>query len=187
MRFSERSIYNCRWAVSGKKVDDTVEGLVGIVGMQGRQAQVAGFCVRDGVLHGFRIPYLANQDHVRGFAHGILEGVSIRQGVQTNFTLVDHGFLVFIDVLDGIFDGQDMPGFAGVSVVDHGSQGGRFARTGRTDHQDQPPRLHDQVFQDWREIELFHRGDYALDIANYHSGVAALAKYIYAKTAQALD
>jgi hypothetical protein len=48
-----------------EEVDDAIQNLIGAVGVQGREAQVAGFRERDRVLHSLAIAYLADQDHVR--------------------------------------------------------------------------------------------------------------------------
>jgi hypothetical protein len=48
---------------------------------------------------------------------------------------------VSVQVLDRIFDGDDVLVPLGVDLVDHGCQRRRLARAGGTGHQDQAPRL----------------------------------------------
>ena len=47
-----------------EEVNDTVERLVGVVGVERTQAQVTGFRKRDGMVHGFARAHLTNQDHI---------------------------------------------------------------------------------------------------------------------------
>src|SRR3546814_6855797 len=58
------------------------------------QAQVAGLGKGDRGLHRGRIEDLADQDHVRRFAHRVLQRVVEGVGVQADLALVDDGFLV---------------------------------------------------------------------------------------------
>ena len=53
-----------------EEVDDPVQSLVGVVGVQGGNAQVTGFGKRQGVFHGLPVPNLADQDHIRRLAQG---------------------------------------------------------------------------------------------------------------------
>ena len=63
-RFSDRSISNWLAPLLGEEVDDAVQRLVGTVGVQRGQAQVAGFCKGDGVFHGLAVADFAHQDHI---------------------------------------------------------------------------------------------------------------------------
>ena len=55
-----------------------------------------------------------------------------------------------MQILDGVFDRDDVLGTLCIDSVDHGRQGGGLARTGRTGHQDQPARLLAESLHDWR-------------------------------------
>ena len=58
-------------------------------------------------------------------------------GIYAYFTLVDQGLLMAVDILDGVFDGNNVAGTVGVAVIDQCGQGGRFARAGSADKQHQ--------------------------------------------------
>ena len=59
--------------VFGEEVDDAVDGLVGAVGVQRGQAQVAGLGKGDRIVHGLAVADLAHQDHVGRLAQRVLQ------------------------------------------------------------------------------------------------------------------
>jgi hypothetical protein len=81
-------------ALFREEVDDAVERLVGAVGVQGRQHEVAGLGELDAVLHGLAVADLADQDHVRRLAQRVLQrGVPVL-GIHAHFALRDDAALV---------------------------------------------------------------------------------------------
>jgi endonuclease/exonuclease/phosphatase (EEP) superfamily protein YafD len=76
--------------------------------MQGGQHQVPGFGGRNSRGNGFQIAHLSHQDHVGVFAHRGPQGRGKRKGILTNFPLVDQAAAVTVNVLDGIFEGNDV-------------------------------------------------------------------------------
>jgi hypothetical protein len=68
---------------------------------------------------------LADQDHVRRLAQGVLQGFRVGRGVHTHFTLVDDAVLVLVHELHRVFDGDDVAGGVAVAEID---QRGGFAR-----------------------------------------------------------
>src|SRR6185312_10222413 len=77
-------------ALFREQVDDAVQGLVGAVGMQGREAEVAGLGELHRVLHGLAVADLTDQDHVRRLAQGVLEGDLPVVRVHAHFALGDE-------------------------------------------------------------------------------------------------
>ena len=49
-----------------EKVNDPIKRLICAVGVQGSQAQVTRLGESDGVLHGFAITHLSNENDIRG-------------------------------------------------------------------------------------------------------------------------
>ena len=88
----------------GKEVDDPVQRLIGVVGVQGRNAQVSGFRVGQRLGHGLAVANLADHDDIRRFAHGVFQGVGVIFCVYANLTLIDNGTLVLIQKFDRIFN-----------------------------------------------------------------------------------
>lgn len=115
--------------------------------MQRGQYQVTGITVVQRVLHGLQIAYLADHDHVRGFAQDVAQGLGKTHGIEPDFPLVDDGFLVPVEEFDRVFDADNVPGAVGGAVVEHGGQGGRFAGAGGADNQNQAAVEHHQLFQ----------------------------------------
>jgi hypothetical protein len=93
---------------SREDVDDPVDGLGGTRGMQGGKYQVAGFRTGERQADGFEVAHLADQNHVRVFAQSRAQGILERQGVRTDFALVDQAFLRLVNKLDRIFDGENV-------------------------------------------------------------------------------
>src|SRR5690554_1863110 len=117
-------------ALVGEEVDDAVQRLVGVVGVQGRQAEVAGLGEGQRVLHGLPGSHLADQDDIRRLAQGVLQRHLEGVGIDTHLALVDDRLLVRMHVLDGILDADDMPAQGLVALLDHRGQGGRLAGAG---------------------------------------------------------
>lgn len=111
----------------GEHVDNPVQRLIGIGGMQRRQHQMPGVSKRQGMLHGFAVADFADQHHIRGLAQGIFQCRVKAAGINADFTLIDDRALVSMDVLDRVFDRDDVPGTMAVAMVDKRGQRGRFA------------------------------------------------------------
>jgi hypothetical protein len=154
-----------------------------VVRVQRGQAQVTGFGERDRRLHRVGVADLADHDHVRRLAHRVLQRLVIAVRVQAHFALVDDRLLVPMQVLDRILDREDVARVFDVALIDHRRQRGRLARAGGADHQDQPARLHDQVAEDIRQLQLVDAGDLALDRADHHADFAALLEHVDAEAA----
>jgi hypothetical protein len=92
----------------GEEAQDAVQGLVGVVGVDGGQAQVSGLGVGHGVLHGIPIADLADHDHVRRLAQRVLQGRLPVIGVQAHLALGDDALAMGVHELDGIFHRDDV-------------------------------------------------------------------------------
>ncbi len=124
---------------AGEDVDDTVYGLGRRRGVQGAEHQVTGFGRGHGKSDGLEVPHLAHQNDVRVFTQGRTQGGAETLGIAVHFPLVDQTALVLVHEFDGILDGKDVVMEVLIDVVDHGRQGGGFARAGRARHQHQTP------------------------------------------------
>ena len=97
----------CCWC-GGEDVDDPVDGLGGVLRVQGGEDQVAG--LGGGQRHGDRleVTHLADQDDVRVLAQHVLERVGERVRVLADLALVDQALLVPVQELDRVLDGHDV-------------------------------------------------------------------------------
>jgi hypothetical protein len=89
---------------------------------------MAGFGGGYGDAHGFGVAHFPDHDDVRRLTQrGTKRGGKIRS-VDADFHLFDDAAHMVVLVLNGIFDDDDMTGFAVVDVVDERGQGGGLAR-----------------------------------------------------------
>ena len=172
-------------AVLGEEVDDAVHRLVGVVGMQGAQHQVAGFGEGDRVVHALAGAHLADHDHVGRLAQGVLQRVLPAVGVDADLALGDDAAFVLVHELDRVLDGDDVPGGVLVAVADHRRQRGRFAGAGGADENDDAALGHRQGLDDRRQVELFDGRDARLDPAQHHAHLVALVEAADAEAADA--
>ncbi len=150
---------NLRLLIRGKHVNDTVDGLHRRIGVQGSEAKVAGLRCNQGRLNGFQIPHFADKDHVGVLAQDVLERLLERFRVSAHLALVDETLLVWVQILDGVFDGDDVFVPLGVDLVNHGGQAGRLARASGSGDQHQSTRLVAQLLNDRRQPQ-FGEGRY---------------------------
>ena len=75
-------------------------------------------------------------------------------GVAVDFALVDEAVLVRVDVLDGIFNRQDVTVPLGVDLVEHRRQRRRLAAAGRTGDEHEAARAIGQGCRAPREAEI---------------------------------
>jgi hypothetical protein len=74
--------------VGGEHVDDPVDGLGGVLGVQGGEDQVAGLGGGQRRGDGLEVPQLTDQDHVGVLAQHPAQGLGERVGVLTDLPLV---------------------------------------------------------------------------------------------------
>ena len=77
-----------------EEIEDALDRLVGVVGVKRGHAKVAGLGEGDRGFHRFVIADLADQDHVRRLAQGVLQRVRVGQGVEADLALRDDAVLV---------------------------------------------------------------------------------------------
>ena len=171
-------------AVEREETEDPVQRVIGVVGVQGGQAQVAGLGIGEGRLHGLPVADLTDQDAVGRLAHGAAQGILPVQCVAADLALVDQRHLVLEQVFDRVFDGQDVTGAVLVAVVDHRRNGRRLARAGGADNQHQAALFHDDFGQYRRQAEAFEARNVAENIANDDRNAVALPEDVDPEVAQ---
>jgi hypothetical protein len=116
--------------VGREQADDPVDGLGGVLGVEGGEDQVAGLGRGQGDRDRLQVAQLPDQDDVGVLAQDVLEGAGERLGVLADLALVDQAALVGVEELDRVLDGHDVVFALPVGQVDHAGQGGRLARAG---------------------------------------------------------
>src|SRR5438094_8475160 len=157
--------------------DDAVNGLHRVQSVKGRENQVAGFSGVQRGANGFQVAHFAHQDGVRILAQAGAQGGAEGSGIHLNFALVDESFLIAVQELDGVFDGDDVFRPLGVDAVNHGGQGRGLAGTGYAGHQHQSAAFFADLLDDFGQIEFVEGANLGGDHAQHHAYVAPLLKY----------
>ena len=139
-----------RARVVRKHVDDPRQRVVAVVRVQRGEAEVPGQRVQQRLLHRFAVADLADHDEVGRLAQCIGQRVRVVLRVDIELALIDDALLVAEQVLDRVFDGEDVARPVDVAMVDHRRQRRRLAGAGRAGDQHESPLLHDEVEQDRR-------------------------------------
>lgn len=79
--------------------------------------KMAGFRCGHGRFHGLGVPHLANQDDVRIFPEDGAETVGVTLGVCADLPLIDETEVGLVDILDRVFESNDMLSPAVVDLV----------------------------------------------------------------------
>ncbi len=127
--------------VGGEEVDDPVDRLDGVDGVQRREHEVARLGGRQGGGDGLGVAHLADEDDVGVLPHRRAEGDEEALGVEAHLPLADGGHVVTVEHLDRVLDGDDVALAGVVDVVDHRRQGRRLARARRSRHEHEPALL----------------------------------------------
>ncbi|MNS52212.1 hypothetical protein D3C72_849220 [compost metagenome] len=170
-------------ALLGEEVDDAVQRLVGVVGVQGGDGQMPGLREGQRMLHGLPVTDLTDEDDVRCLAQGVLQGRVEAAGVHPHLPLVDDALAVAMDELHRILDGDDVATAVAVAMVDEGRERGGLARAGAADEEHQAALLHDGVEQHRGKLQVLEAGDLCLDVARHQGDLVALLEDVDPKAA----
>ena len=94
--------------VGREHVDDAVDRLGRVLGVEGAEDEVAGLGRGERGRDGLEVADLADQDDVGVLAQHVLEGGGERLGVLAHLPLVDDRPLVLVEELDRVLDGHDV-------------------------------------------------------------------------------
>src|SRR5829696_1586418 len=135
-------------------VNNPVDCLRGVLGVQRPENEVAGLRRRYGERDGLEVTHLAHEYHVGVLSQDMLESLGKALSILVDLALVNDALLVFVQELYGILNAHDVlvPGL--VDLVDHGGEGGRFATPCRARDQNEPARLIGKVLYGFRKPEI---------------------------------
>jgi hypothetical protein len=173
--------------VRREEVDQAVDGLGGVDGVDRREDEVTGLRRAERGMHGLLVAHLADQDDVRVLAQDAAQRALERAGVHADLALVDDRLLVLVQELDRVLDRHDVPGPRRVDVVDHRGQRRRLARAGGAGEQHDAALLLGQLADDGRQLELVDRPDVDRDRADDERHRPALAEGVDAEARDARD
>jgi hypothetical protein len=128
-----------------------------IGGVQRRENQMAGFRGHHGDAHGFRIPHFSHNDDVRRLPQRGAQGRREIRSIRADLYLFDHAPQVLVLVLDGIFDGYDVPRLPQIDFMDERGKSGGLAGARRAADQHQSARQMGKVRDGRRQVQLRER------------------------------
>ena len=83
---------------------------------------MAGFSKGNGVIHGFTVADLADQDHIGRLAQRVLQRDFVGLGIHADLSLGYDAVPVIVNKFDRVFDGNDMTLAVFIAVAHHGRQ-----------------------------------------------------------------
>ena len=173
--------------VRREEVDDAVDRLGRVDGVQRRQDEVAGLGGGQGRADGLDVTHLADEDDVGVLAHRGTQRDREVGGVLTDLALGHDRLLVLVQDLDRVLDGDDVDLAQRVDEVDHRRQRRRLARAGGPGHQHQAARLQGQLADDLGQRQLGQRLGAHGDPAEDHAVRAARLVGVDAEPADTRD
>src|SRR5215208_701815 len=135
-------------------VNNPVDCLRGVLGVQRPENEVAGLRRCYGERDGLEVAHLAHEYHVGVLPEDVLEGLGETLGVLVDLALVDDALLVFVQELYRVLHAHYVLVPGAVDLVDHGCEGSRFTAPCRTRDQDEPARLLGEVLHSTWQPEI---------------------------------
>ena len=108
---------------------------------------------------GLVVAHLANEDHVRVLPEDGPEAIGIAAGVGAHLALVDDALVRGIDILNGVFQGNDVGAAGPVDPVQHRGQGGGLAGARLAGDQDDARPVVLEAAHHRRQIQLLQFRD----------------------------
>ena len=156
--------------------DDPLDRLGGVGAVNRGEHLVAGVRGPQGDPQGLHVAQLADEDDVGVLTQGLPKGLIERGRVHAHLDLGDQGLLVGMNVLDRVFDRDDLGPVVGVDQVDHGGERRALSAAGRAGHQRQAAPGEGDVVNHLRKVEGFDRGDVRADRPHGHAEAAERAE-----------
>ena len=124
---------------------------------------MTGFSELDTVFHRLLVTNLTDQDDVGRLPQGVLESRVPGLGIHTNFALRNDATFMRMHVLDRVLDRDDMAARILVAMTDHCRERCRLTRTRAADDDAKAALVHDDVFEDGRQLQILERRDFGGD------------------------
>jgi hypothetical protein len=170
-----------------KRIGNARDGGSDVGGVQGAKNEVAGFGGSHRDAHGFRVAHFADHDNVRSLAESGAKCGGEVGSVGAYFDLLDDAAHVLMLVLDGIFDDNDVTGFAAVDGVHQSGESSGLAGTRGTTDEDQTARDLRERFNRRRKVEFAKSRNSGGEHPDGRSSPPLFAMQVDAEAAQALN
>ena len=139
---------------------------------------MTGFCGGYGCIDGLEVTHFSDQDNVRVLTESRSQGTCEAVYVLPDLTLVYHGLLVGVQILDRVLDCDDVAVLGTVDVVYHRRKRGRLTGTCRAGYQHQTARCHGELAEGSRQGKVGKGRDIVSQKSDSHGVVASLAVYV---------
>src|SRR6266852_2455702 len=170
-----------------ENADDALDGFCRVNGVQRGHDKVARFRGFESDFNRLAVAHFAYENDFWRLAQRRAQGQRKSRRVGMQFALMDGRFLMTMQKLDGIFDGEYVVGLLFVHFVENGRERGGFSGAGRAgDEYDAVPQIND-LFQRGGQMELIKSWYLVGDDTHDDGATAALLENIYAETPYAGD
>ena len=136
-------------------IRSTVPGA--LCGVQRAEHEVPGLGGRERGADRLEVAHLADEDHVGVLAERGAQRLAEAGRVDADLALVDDAALVAVHELDRVLDREDVIGAVAVDLVDHRRERRRLTGAGRARDEDEAARLHRELGERARQVQLLER------------------------------
>ena len=170
--------------VRGEEIEGAADGRVRRRRVQRGDHEVAGVRRGERGHERLAVAHLADHDDIGILAHDVDERPLETQRVEADFALFDDGLFVLENVLDRVFQRDDVALLVFVDVLDHRGQRAGFAAARRARDEDDAALGFRDLAQLLGEIQLFEGRHLRFHVAHRKAEQSALVKDVDAEPAQ---
>src|SRR5204863_880858 len=102
--------------------------------------------------------------------------------IVSEFALIEGGFALWVNVLDRVFEGDDVDRLGRINLVENRRQSSGLAAAGRACDQNKSGFFLRDLVKNFRQSQLLNRRDLALQFAKHDRKVPLLLENVHAKT-----
>src|SRR6267143_4141186 len=170
-----------------ENTDDALDGFCRIDGVQRGHDKVARFRRFESDFNRLAVAHFAYENDLWRLAKRRAQSQRKSRRIGMQFALMDGRFLMTMQKLDGIFDGEYVVGLLFVHSVENGRERGGFSGAGRAgDEYDAIPQIND-LFQRHGQMELIKSWNLVWNDPHDDGATAALPENIDAKPGNSCD
>lgn len=140
--------------VGREDVDDSVDGLRRILSMERGKNEVSCFRCRDGGRDRFEVAHFADENDVGILAEHPLERLGEALRVDADLPLVDDALVRDVNVLDRVFDGDDVLSARGIDHLEYCGKRGAFSVSRRAGDEEEASAVRGNLFEGRWEPEF---------------------------------
>ena len=143
---------------------------------------MSGLCCRDRSGDCLEVTHLSNKDHIRVFTECRTESFTVAGGVTSDLSLVHYGFIMSVQILNRIFQRNNMVRIFLVDDMNQGCKCRGLTASGRPCHKNQASLTGGHIDYFLRDSESTRLRDFKRQTPHNRSICSSLLKYIDTKT-----